>query len=96
MNIEDLVIRLETEIKACRKYMKKAIQFAKERKIYTAWDMLEISETAFKCANQVHEEIWEFSKGELSGKALEVFIESETLITEFRKAYKILKAESEK
>ena len=41
-------------------------------------------------ADQVHEELWEVSKGNLTDEEFKLFAESETLDRELKKAYKEL------
>ena len=45
---------------------------------------------AKKCADQLHEELWEVSKGNLTDEEFQLFTESETLERELKKAYKEL------
>lgn len=87
---KELLKRLETEVKACKRYAENSIKMAKEGRIGSAINLLEIANTAKKCADQVHEELWETSKGNLTDEEFELFAESETLDRELQKAYKEL------
>lgn len=87
---KELLERLEKEVKACKRYAESSIKMAKERKIGSAINLLDIANTAKKCADQVHEKLWEASKGNLTGEEFELFAEAETLDKEIQKAYKEL------
>lgn len=90
---QDLVQRLQIETEACKKYARSAAKKAKEQKIGSAINLFDIAKMAKTCADQVHEELWEVSKVELTDEEFKIFTESETLRTELEKAYKeILKA----
>ncbi|MDY3006317.1 transcriptional regulator [Anaerococcus porci] len=88
---KDLLERLETEVKACKRYVENSIKKSKEGKIGAAVNLLDIAGTAKKCADQVHEELWEESKGNLTEEEFKLFAESETLDRELKKAYKEIK-----
>lgn len=83
--------RLSVEVKACKRYAEGSIEKAKEGKLSSAINLLDIANTAKECADQVHEELWEASKGNLSDKEYELFCEAETLDREIRKAYQAIK-----
>lgn len=87
---KDLLERLETEVKACKRYAESSIKKSKEGKIGAATNLLDIAGTAKKCADQVHEELWKESQGNLNEEGFELFVESETLERELKKAYKEL------
>lgn len=76
---QEILERLETEIKTCKKYAENGVKKAKEGKIGSAISLLDIAETAKKCADQVHEELWEVSKGNLTDEEFQLFAESEIL-----------------
>ena len=82
---KDLLERLEAEVKACKRYAESSIKKSKEGKIGEAINLLDIAGTAKKCADQVHEELWNVNEEEF-----ELFAESETLERELKKAYKEL------
>lgn len=79
--------RLEREVEACKRYAENSIIKAKERKIGSAINLLEIAKTAKTCADQAHEELWEASKGNLTEEEFKLFAESETLGLLVKKAY---------
>ena len=85
-----LLERLEIEVKACKRYAENSIKKSKKDKIGLAINFLEIAGIAKKCADQVHEELWEVSKGNLTNEEFQLFAESETLDRELKKAYKEL------
>lgn len=89
---KEILERLETEIKACKRHLENGIKKAKERKIGSAINFLDIAQTAKKCADQAHEELWKVSKGNLTDEEFELFAEAEaeTLDRELEKAYKEL------
>ena len=87
---KDLLERLDTEVKACKRYAENSIKKSKEGKVGAAINLLDIAGTAKKCADQVHEELWEISKGNLTDEEFQLFAESETLDRELKKAYKEL------
>lgn len=87
---KDLLERLEAEVKACKRYAESSIKKSKEGKIGAAINLLDIAGTAKKCADQVHEELWKESQGNLNEEEFELFCESETLERELKKAYKEL------
>ncbi len=87
---KDLLERLEAEVKACKRYAESSIKKSKEGKTGAAINLLDIAGTAKKCADQVHEELWEVSKGNLTDEEFQLFAESETLDRELKKAYKEL------
>lgn len=88
---QELLQRLETEVKACKRYAENSIKKAKEKNIGSAINFLDIANTAKQCADQVHEELWEISKGNLTDEEFELFSESETLGRELQKAYNEIK-----
>lgn len=88
---KQLLERLEIEIKACKRYVERAKEKAKEGKIGTAINNLEIANTAKNCALQVHEELWEVSEGNLTDEEFELFTKAETLEREVQKAYAEIK-----
>ena len=55
MTKQDLLERLQVETRAGINFSNKAIEFAKDRKISKAWQMLDIAECALTCTNQVHD-----------------------------------------
>ncbi len=87
---KDLVERLEAEVKACKRYAESSIKKSKEGNIGSAINLLDIAGTAKKCADQLHEELWKESRGNLNEEEFELFAESETLDIELKKAYKEL------
>ena len=87
---KDIIERLETEVKACKRYSENSIKKSKEGNIGSAINLLDIAGTAKKCADQVHEKLWEVSKGNLTDEEFQLFAESETLERELKKAYKEL------
>lgn len=87
---KDILERLETEIKACKRYAENSIKKSREGNIGSAINLLNIAGTAKKCADQVHEELWEVSKGNLTDEEFQLFADSETLDREIKKAYKEL------
>lgn len=87
---KDLLERLETEVKACKRYAENSIRKSREGNIGSAINLLDIAETAKKCADQLHEELWEVSKGNLTYEEFQLFGESETLERELKKAYREL------
>lgn len=87
---KDLLERLETEVKACKRYAENSIKKSKEGKIGAAISLLDIAGTANKCADQLHEELWKESQGNLNEEEFQLFAESETLERELKKAYKEL------
>lgn len=88
---QEIVKRLETEVEACKRYAENAIIKAKERKIGSAINLLDMAQTAKTCADQVHEELWEESQGNLTDEEFELFSEAETLGRELQKAYNEIK-----
>lgn len=84
---KEILERLETEVKACKRYAESSIKKAKEGMIGSAINLLEIAQTANTCADQLHEELWEISNGNLTDEEFELFCESETLGRVIRKAY---------
>lgn len=87
---KDILERLETEIKACKRYAENSIKKSREGNIGSAINLLDIAGTAKKCADQLHEELWKESQGNLNDEEFELFCESETLDRELKKAYKEL------
>ena len=87
---KDILERLETEVKACKRYSENSIKKSKEGNIGLAINLLDIAGTAKKCADQLHEELWKESQGNLNEEEFELFAESETLDIELKKAYKEL------
>ena len=88
---KELFKRLEIEVKACKRYTERAVENAREGKIGTAINNLEIANTAKTCALQVHEELWEVSEGKLTDEEFELFAQAETLGRELQKAYEEIK-----
>lgn len=93
---KELLQRLETEVKACKRYTENSIRKAQEGKIGAAINLLDIANTAKICADQVHEELWQDSKGDLSEEEFKLFAESETLYQDINKAYKELQKARQK
>ena len=87
---KNLLERLEAEVKACKRYAESSIKKSKEGKTGAAINLLAIAGTAKKCTDQVHEELWEVSKGNLTDEEFQLFAESETLDRKIKKAYKEL------
>lgn len=87
---KEILERLETEVKACKRYTESSIKKAKEGKNGSAINLLDIANTAKTCADQLHEELWKESQGNLREEEFELFAESETLDRELKKAYKEL------
>ncbi len=87
---KDILERLETEIKACKRYAENSIKKSREGNIGSAINLLDIAGTAKKCADQIHEELWVVSKGNLTDEEFQLFADSETLDRELKKAYKEL------
>lgn len=85
---QDLVKRLQIETENCKRYARNAAKKAKEKKIGAAINLFDIAKMAKTCADQVHEKLWEVSKGKLTDEEFEIFSESETLYKEIDKAYK--------
>lgn len=88
---EELLERLEIEVKACKRYTERAKENARKEKIGTAINNLEIANTAKTCALQVHEELWEVSKVNLTDEEFELFAQAETLEREVQEAYEEIK-----
>ncbi|OLR65181.1 transcriptional regulator [Peptoniphilus porci] len=88
---QEILERLETEVKACKRYAENGVKKAKEGKIGLAINFLDIAQTAKKCANQAHEDIWEVSQGKLTDEEFELFAEAETLDRELQRAYEEIK-----
>ena len=87
---KEILERLETEIKACKRYTENSIKKSKEGKIGTAINFLDIAGIAKKCADQAHDELWKISEGKLKDDEFKLFAESEALDIELKKAYKEL------
>ncbi len=87
---KDILERLEIEVKACKRYAENSIKKSREGNIGSAISLLNIAGTAKKCAEQLHEELWKESQGNLNEEEFELFCESETLGREIKKAYKEL------
>ena len=87
---QEILERLQTEVKACKRYAESSIKKAKEGKIGSAINLLDIAVTAKKCADQAHEELWKESQGKLTDEEFEIFCEEETLYQDINKAYKEL------
>lgn len=88
--IKDILERLETEVKTCKRYAENSMKKAKEGKIGSAINLLDIANTAKTCADQAHEELWEVSQESLTDEEFELFAESETLAIDIQKAYKAI------
>ncbi|WP_449460484.1 hypothetical protein [Streptococcus suis] len=86
-----LLERLVAETKAGINFSNKAIEFAKAGRISKAWDMLDTAKCALTCTNQVHEQLWEFTKGDLTDEEFDIFCQSETVTTVFNQAVKVVK-----
>lgn len=87
---KEILERLEREVKACKRYAEGSIKKAKEGKIKSAINLLDIAQTAKTCSDQLHEELWKESQGNLNEEEFELFCKSETLDRELKKAYKEL------
>lgn len=88
MTKQDLLERLEIETRACINFSNRAKAFAKEKNIRKAWDMLDTAKCALTCTNQVHEQLWELTKGDLTDEEFDIFCQSETVSTVFNQAVK--------
>lgn len=88
---KEILQRLTSEVKACRRYALKAIKKAEEGKISSAISMLDIAQTAKTCAEQAHEELWKVSEGKLNDTEFELFADAETLDKDIQKAYQAIK-----
>ena len=88
---KELLERLETEIKACKKYTENSIKRAREGKRSQAIEFYDIARTAKTCADQTHDKLWEETKGNLTDKEFEIFTKAETLWKELKKAYEEIK-----
>ena len=86
MTKQDLVKRLEIETRACINFSNKAKAFAKEGNISKAWDILNVAKCALTCTNQVHEQLWELTKGNLTDEEFDIFCQSESVSTLFNQA----------
>lgn len=82
--------RLANEVKACKRYAEGSIKKAKEGKIGSAINLLDIAQTAKTCADQAHEELWKVTAGNLNDKEFELFCEAETLNQDIQKAYQAI------
>lgn len=91
MTKRNLVKRLKLETEAALKYSQSAVRFAQDGKMSKAMNMLDIAKCAVICANDVHEQLWDVSKGNLTDKEFEIFCESETVSTVFKNAVKTVK-----
>lgn len=96
MTKQDLLERLQIETRAGINFSNKAIEFAKDRKISKAWQMLDIAECALTCTNQVHDQLWDLTKGNLTSEEFEIFCQSETVLTIFNQAVRTIKSEKNK
>lgn len=88
---QELLERLEAEVKVCKKYAENGVKKAKEGKIGAAINLLDIAGTAKKCADQAHEDLWEVSQGKLTDEEFQLFAETETLDRELQRAYEEIK-----
>lgn len=88
---QEILQRIEREAETCKRYAEKSIRKAEEGNIGAAINLLDIAQTAKTCADQVHEELWEESKGNLTEEEFKLFAESEALDRELQKAYKEIK-----
>ena len=90
-NKKEVIEILKNEIKANENYSAAAIQKANEGKIGAAKNLLEIANTAYKCANQRLSQLKEISKGKLTNEELDLVYQTETLYYNVRRAYKTIK-----
>lgn len=93
---QEILERLETEVKACKRYAESSINKAKEGKIGSATNLLDVANTAKTCADQLHEELWKESQGNLNEEEFELFCESETLYQDINKANEEIKKARQK
>lgn len=89
---QDLLERLAAETKAGINFSNKAIEFAKAGRISKAWDMLDTAKCALTCTNQVHEQLWDLTRGDLTSEEFDIFCKAETVSTIFNKAVREVKA----
>lgn len=82
--------RLAIEVKACKRYAESSIKKAKEGKIGSAINLLDIAQTAKTCADQAHEELWKVTEGKLTNKEFKLFAEAESLDKDIQKAYQAI------
>ena len=88
---QEILQRLETEVNACKSYAENSVKKAKKGKVGSAINFLDIAVTAKKCADRLHDELWEVSDGKLTEEEFKIFCETETLSQEINKAYIELK-----
>ena len=88
---QDLLDRLLAESKVGINYSKKAIEFAKEGRIKTAWNMIDVAQCALTCTKRAHEELWNLTNGDLTEEEFEIFCNSETVTTVFNNALEEIK-----